>query len=276
MQVWDKHFAERTPMFQPLVHLVADLRGACWPTAEQLNAVAAQTALHSGGGCLLRFASPAGNPPPGAADYESRIHDAGMVPLRDSNWHDLFNALAWLAFPRTKAALNRAHVEELRRSQGGRAGVRNARRDALTLFDESGVLVLSNSKAVLDGIRAFDWKRLFWDQRAMLMKTTRFLIVGHGLYEKALSPYVGMTGHALLLDLSVDVEALAESALIARADALGAETLAAGIMHPRDLAPLPVLGIPGWWHANTAAEFYANKQYFRPGRRAPQAADATD
>jgi hypothetical protein len=157
MHIWDKQFAGRSPMFQPLVHLAADLQGADWPTVEKLNAIAAQTAPRSGGGHPLRFANLSANLLPGAAAYESRIHEEGVLPLRAANWHDLFNALAWLAFPHIKAALNRAHVDALRSKPGGSPGARNARRDALTLFDESGVLVLSSSNAVLERIRAFEW-----------------------------------------------------------------------------------------------------------------------
>ena len=36
---------------------------------------------------------------------------------------------------------------------------------------------------------------------------------------------------------------------------------------PRDLAPLPVLGIPGWWPTNDAPAFYDDARYFRPGRQ---------
>jgi len=36
----------------------------------------------------------------------------------------------------------------------------------------------------------------------------------------------------------------------------------------RDLAPLPVLGVPGWWAENNRGEFYDDTGYFRPGRRA--------
>ena len=266
MQIWDEQFAARSPLFAPLRSFAAAAQGAAWPTPDRLSALTKQAAVFSGGACPLQFTSAAAQSPPAAADYELRIHDAGLVPLREANWHDLFNALVWLAFPRTKAALNRAHAAELRATPGGARGARNARRDLLTLFDESGVLVLSSSGAVLEDIRAFAWKRVFWDERETLQKTTRFLVFGHGLYEKALSPYVGMSGHALLLKMPEDFEVLDESAVRVHADAVSAATLQADLMHPRDLSPLPLLGVPGWWDANSEAAFYDNTDYFRPGR----------
>lgn len=261
MQDWNRQFAERTAIFAPLRPLTEVIEGAGWPTLDQLNAMASAAAVVSGGGQPLRFSDLSGVS--GAADYEQRIHDSGVVPLREANWHDLFNALVWLTFPLTKAALNRAHVEALREQPGT---LRGRRRDALTLFDESGVVVLSNSRAVLEGIRGFDWKRVLWDERVALLATTKIMIFGHALYEKALSPYVGMTGHALLLQLPVDTITLESSASSAQADALAASALRASVMQPRDLSPLPVLGVPGWWEANGDASFYNNASYFRAGR----------
>lgn len=262
MQVWDKQFAERTPMFVPLRPLTAAIEGTSWPTLDQLNAIASDGSVVTGSGHPLRFSGL--SRVSGAADYEQRIHDEGLVPLRRANWHDLFNALVWLTFPLTKAALNRAHVEALRDQSGTR---RSRRRDALTLFDESGVVVLSRNRAALDGMRGFEWKRGFWDERDTLLATTRIMIFGHGLYEKALSPYVGMTGHALLLETPDDADSPESAALIGWADALVANVLRARISQPRDLSPLPVLGVPGWWDANGEASFYDNASYFRAGRR---------
>ncbi len=240
-------------MFAPLQPLVSDFADSNWPAPAQLTEMAHSRKVLSGGGQPLQFVHLEQQPVPSAADYERRIHETGWMPLRQCSWHDFFNALAWLTFPHTKAALNRAHVEELRSRP---AATRNRRRDALTLFDESGVVVISHSRAVLEGIRNFAWQRVFWDERERLAATTQFIIFGHALYEKALSPYVGMTGHALLLaaDEAADVDTLAARVLLTQ------------IAQPSDLAPLPVLGVPGWWAANGDADFYRNTAYFRAGR----------
>ena len=263
MQIWDAQFAARSPLFEPLRVIADTMQGTAWPAPEAFTALATAHAVVSGGGQPLRFADASGRPAPAAADYELRIHDAGVVPLRAANWHDFFNALVWLAFPQTKAALNRVHAAELRAGQGG---ARNRRRDVATLFDESGVLVLGSDRAVLERLRAFEWRRVFWDERETLLRTTRFFIFGHGLYEKALSPYVGMTGHALVLEVPAAFEGADLSVLVACADGLAAHALQVNITQPRDLSPLPVLGVPGWWDANRDAGFYDNAAYFRPRR----------
>jgi len=37
----------------------------------------------------------------------------------------------------------------------------------------------------------------------------------------------------------------------------------------RELAPVPVLGVPGWCKDNERETYYDNLDYFRPGRREP-------
>jgi hypothetical protein len=98
----------------------------------------------------------------------------------------------------------------------------------------------------------------------------RILPFGHALCEKALTPYRGMTGHALLLDVDAESLALEMPELISRVD----QRLEALVADPhsmqttRQLSPLPVLGFPGWCRENEVADYYDDTQYFRPGRRA--------
>jgi hypothetical protein len=42
----------------------------------------------------------------------------------------------------------------------------------------------------------------------------------------------------------------------------------AALATPRDLSPLPLMGIPGWCADNEDPAFYGNTRIFRPGRRA--------
>jgi acyl-coenzyme A thioesterase PaaI-like protein len=52
------------------------------------------------------------------------ISRTGEVPTRSHNWHDWFNALAWLAWPHSKEALNARHVRAIRRGEQTRATAR--------------------------------------------------------------------------------------------------------------------------------------------------------
>ena len=109
------------------------------------------------------------------------------------------------------------------------------------------------------------WKELFWRRRSELSEHMRFLIYGHGLYAKALSPYIGLTGHGVVLQCD-EVDLNASMGLIDERIA----TLLEGrdvYSKPRDLSPIPLLGIPGWHAANGNEDFYEDTSYFRPGRR---------
>jgi hypothetical protein len=40
------------------------------------------------------------------------------------------------------------------------------------------------------------------------------------------------------------------------------------VVATRELAVVPVLGVPGWCDGNAREDFYDDPDYFRPGRRA--------
>jgi hypothetical protein len=187
--------------------------------------------------------------------YERRIEACGVVPTRE-NAHDFFNAVQWIAFPQTKAAINAAHLRHLRDTP--EVSSRSVGRDVITMIDESGVLVASEDASLLALLREFRWRSLFVTRRTDVVTHMRFALVGHGLMEKALDPFIGLTAKAVLLHIS-DEESL---------DVSAARWLAndANLVATRNLAPLPLLGIPGWDRRNEDPAFYDNTDYFRAGR----------
>ena len=96
-----------------------------------------------------------------------------------------------------------------------------------------------------------------------------FYVVGHGLYEKALQPYVGMTGQGLLLAVELEFFGWPLDRRLVHLDSLLANYLAGpkNCLNTRDLCPVPLLGVPGWAEENDNAAYYDNTAYFRPGRR---------
>ena len=187
----------------------------------------------------------------GSSAYEAHIAATGRVPTRD-NAHDLINALVWLAYPLTKAALNARQAQELARD-----GVRSTRgpvRDAATLIDESGLLLAADSGACA-ALARLDWPWLFAAQRARWQQDWVPFAFGHALIEKLLEPYKGLTAAVLCLPASA-----AEGESVDRAAATWVQSAA---LAPRLLAHLPVLGIPGWWPANEDPDFYADAAVFR-------------
>lgn len=243
-----KHLAIdwRAPWLEPLRHLRPLLERDDWRQA--LSAAARDRGVTTAKGLPIAFVAA---DDAGAAAYESHIAATGRVPTR-GNAHDLFNALVWLAYPRTKAALNARQAGELARD--GVRGTRGPVRDAATLIDESGLL-LAGGEPVHEALRRFDWQWLFGAQRSRWGGDWRAFAFGHALIEKLLSPYKALTAAVVCLP--------AEAADI---DEAAAQWVSNTPLAPPLLAHLPVLGIPGWWAENEEPAFYADAAVFRMRR----------
>ncbi len=225
--------------------------------------------LQSAGGALLRFVEPLDL---GAVAYESQIFQQGAIVTR-SNPHDYFNALCWLSWPNSKIALNAAQWLSLDEPVG--ANGRSRRRDALTLLDECGVVLAYQDPADWHNLQAKDWPALFVSHRSAWGPRLQAFTLGHALCEQALKPFIGLTAKTVGFAMPAEFFSLDPVQQRQQLD----EKLAEWISQPRNLPspaslpPLPVLGIPDWWPAQTSA-FYANTAYFRTARSADSAAAA--
>ena len=235
-----------------------------FPTCDDLNALLDAREHHTASDHAVRFV--AADALPALEGYEAQVHASGEVPTRAQSWHDLFNALVWLAFPRTKRRINALHLQHLNEAAGGRRGTA---RDVLTLLDESGVLVACADESLAELLRGFQWQSLFQARRADVLAGMRFVVFGHALQEQALNPRPGITGKALFIHCSQASLSEPLPALLDRLDAGTASLLEEpGLLaSTRSLAPLPLLGIPGWDAASECDSYYDNRAVFRPGRR---------
>lgn len=253
----------RSPIFAPLEAALGRLPTDRFPTHAELTAAA--SGIVTSRGMPLRFVKPREHGERERRYYELRIAETGQVETRQANWHDLFNALAWIIFPRAKAAINAQHAAILEERGEDEARRRSPERDALTLFDEGGVVIASSSADLSRLIVAFEWKDLFWHRRNEIERGMRFFAFGHGLYEQALAPYLGMIAKTVFIPADEPFFSLPAQAQLARVDVLVAEHFAdrARFPSPKAMAPMPVLGIPGW-HPDTAIEaFYDDAEHFR-------------
>jgi len=247
-----------SPLFAPLQKWLAQLPPQ--PDSGAIAALAERHAIHTENGRQIRFVPPQAD---GLA-YECRIWESGEVETRPDNWHDFFNALVWLTFPRTKIAISASHV----RAMTPEGEARGTRRDALTHFDECGIVVLSSSPKLLELLRGFQWRTLFVEQRAEVRRAMRFIVFGHATYESLLKPFRGLTAKAVLYEVSEDWLAQPYGEQIAAVDALLAADLGSGrFQRPRDFQPLPLLGIPGVVAESEDPAYYDDAWQFRPGRR---------
>jgi hypothetical protein len=198
-------------------------------------------------------------------NYEARIFDTGVVATRPNDWHDLFNCLCWLAWPRTKATLNGLHIAEMARQNGKQ---RSKVRDAATLLDESGLILACSDMEMAQALREQDWHALFVGHQASWGRSVEPYVIGHALMQKGLAPFIGIVAKTIVIEVPSDWFHQDAASKLADLDTrLAAWVQAGGLVSPKLLPPLPVLGIPGWWPIQDAA-FYANTEHFRPRRAA--------
>lgn len=224
------------------------LGGAAWPTIEALNAQRPA--------CMpQRFVAQTPELLADGLHYEERIALTGAIATRESNWHDLFNALVWIRYPAIKRALNLRQVAEI--AVMGRRE-RSRPQCALTHFDEAGIVVRVREPAMVEAWDAHDWETLFRGHRqAWLGGDATVHVFGHALLEHALTPAKLLVGKAMVF--------LGDSG-----DALDACAAAIDGGHelndPQELRPFPLSGLPGWHDEGDAAGFYRDTPCFQPRR----------
>ncbi len=138
-------------------------------------------------------------------------------------------------------------------------------RDALTLFDECGVIVISDRPDILQALAERRWRDAFL---ADAFGTSVLVsVVGHAMLEKYLSPYKAMTANALLVQVNTEFLALSKQERPGRLDREIAELLVSGnvLNSPACLSPLPLAGVPGWWPRQEQQDgrFYMDSDVFR-------------
>ena len=268
---WNKNQLLASPLFEPLHPVIAQLATDKFPDLNDCNALLQKRlpAITTQLGQPIRLVSQQHGKLAFEAQYEPRCYLTGEVQTRANNWHDLFNTLVWMTFPRSKAAINARHYSALNNGAEQLGSQRGALRDTLTLLDESGVIVPYADEHLAKLLLDFRWSELFWQRRNELVTGTGFYIIGHGLYEKARHPYIGFTGQALLLPVAAEFFSWPLAQRLAHLDELLANHLldANHCSQTSSLSPLPLLGIPGWAVENESAAYYQNKRYFRDKRQ---------
>ena len=250
------------PAFAPFVRWWMPRRGAVVPDPALLSGWARDAALTLPGGRPLWFL-PTPSSPVSALEYERRIAATGGVATRPGNLHDACNALAWLAFPQTKAELNAIHVASAGSDTGNG---RDRRRDAATLFDESGMIVACVDATLVDLWRKHQWRAAFWDRRDVVVDRMRAVAIGHGLLAKLVAPFRGITAKALVLPLDGAVLPAEPAQLAAVLDAAAAASVSArgAAFAPEDLLALPIAALPGWDVESRGAPLFDDTAVFRP------------
>lgn len=260
-------------MFEPIRPLAERFAGfAEWPGLDDYQRLLDEHApIRTQHGAALKIVPQEGHPGHFEQHYAPRIYLSGEIQTRTRNWHDFFQLLTWFIFPRTKAVINAIHIPRAKeRIEAGEAlGRRTPVENMLSLFDEGGAVIVASDPSLLQLIRDFRWKELFWQRRAELADKLDCVTFGHAMYEKGMAPYLGMTANTILIEADSGYFSLDRAGRLAWIDARLAAIFARGELYqkPKDLQPFPILGMPGWDPANGEEAYYDNTDYFRSGRR---------
>lgn len=190
----------------------------------------------------------------GALAYEKRVYE-GEIPTRDIA-HDWYNGQVWLKFPQAKRFINQKHVADSSSRHVQSANGRSRLRDALTLFDESGALLLTTNQRLSGALLEHDWSALFELDRDTWAARARVLVFGHGLLDALHKPHKGLCAKAIPVcvpDLNLVAEQLQTLVLNA----------VQGIVDPANLSPLPVMGVPGWFSESDSPGYYNDASIYR-------------
>lgn len=260
MDEWHHDVRLADPYWRDFAEPLSRLKQGAFPDDGQLSQLLPDSA-RSRPGHPIRFVASRQIP---GVNYELHIHDTGQVSTRENSWHDLFNALAWARFPTLKSAINAAHVQAM--ASGCEPG-RGKRRDALTLFDECGVIIMSTDSDMLGLLAAREWQSVFRLHREDWGRSIHVFIFGHAMLEKFLDPYKSMTANALLVHTPGCVSEMSRDQWLNSLDYALASELDSGTLleSSGDLSPLPLMGIPGWWRSGEQdRDFYGDQSVFRP------------
>ena len=267
---WDPLFLTRSPIFEPLRSAgISFSKLGNWPGLDDYANVLEGKGLTNARDLPLRFVAQGVKSGKLEDKYEARIYLKGEVQVRSDNWHDLLNVLVWLSFPKSKAALNCRHFLALEEMISVGRQNRGPTQDALTLFDEGGVIVACGDSRLAQLLVNFKWKELFWVNREAVISSMKFFLFGHAIYEKALQPFTGVTGRAVIFPVAANFFSLGLKNQLQLLD----QKLADFLSNPEhfnrtaDLAPVPVLGVPGWNIENERESYYENEAYFRTKRK---------
>lgn len=273
-QKWDPDFASFSPIFSPLnvwAKQFSHFKNG-WPGLDDYQTLlsALPEPIVTQSGQTLKIVKQDGKPGHFSEHYAPRIYLSGEIQTRTENWHDFFQFITWFMFPKTKAVINSIHIPaaqsriEKQTDLGRRSPVENM----LSLFDEGGAVILCSDNSLLQLIRDFKWKELFWQRRDELASKLKLITFGHAMYEKGLAPYVGMTANCILLDVDENLLTQTNQQQLDWIDTELSSLFLKGkpYQKPKDLSPFPLLGLPGWDKNNESESYYDNVNYFRSGR----------
>lgn len=214
-QIWNAEFLRHEPLFTPFEPFCASLREPNWPCCDTLTELVERQRFRAAAELApLRFVEKPKKPRRQKRRhldlrelYDGSIALRGQVPCLHASYHDLLNAIVFAAFPRSKRALHARQYSALERwvpkGEHTLPGKRTREQDALTIFDEGGVVLL-----MTDAFRKL-WERSTerqvisaWSPASGVLP----LLFGHALLEHLLEGHRSLRASGVVLSIDVSFE----------------------------------------------------------------------
>jgi hypothetical protein len=227
-----------------------------WPARGALDRMHARAALAAGVPPLTfaphvkRRRTRRGPPVELESLYDGSIALRHAVPTREADWHDLFNALVFTSFPRSKHALHLRQFEQQRTRIGAGdrrlANARTREQDTLTLLDEGGCIVAGQG-ALLAELSALSFEAL---PSALDAGVARGALAvapfGHALFEHVIARYACPSSFAVFVEARELPRERA--ALVAAIDSAFASVLGSAerLQSPAELRRLDLATLTAW------------------------------
>ena len=173
--------------------------------------------------------------------------------------------------------LNYYHMLEI--AKQGISERRGRVRDTITVFDENGAVLVTSDANIGEALVSFNWQaslvkpRAKWDNPTQPDNSAQaaVYIFGHALLEQLVHPRKPLCAHSIVIHVAQEFFTLSLAERMSHLDDKVAEymdtLLSNDDVKPRQLAPLPILGVPHFWAENADTDFYEDSYVFRSGRR---------
>jgi Protein of unknown function (DUF3025) len=203
-QTWNVEFLTTSPILTPFSPLLKAWRTRPeWPSLDEFTQFAdEQRLLRAPAASPIRFAPAEPKRTRSRRDavlelsrlYDGRIALRSEVSCLEHSYHDLFNVLAWAAFPNAKRALHQRQFRALEQwLPPGASRLPNRRtreQDALTVFDEGGSVLVTSLP---------DLEKRETPLRLVPGPDIAFVVFGHALMEHVAYGRERVRSAALLL-----------------------------------------------------------------------------
>lgn len=204
-QIWEANFLAGHPLFRPFERIAEPLRAEEFPSASDYTRLCeGERVRRTPDLAPLTFVKMEKKPRRQRRSevrleglYDGSIALRGEVFCLEASYHDLLNAVVFAAFPRSKRTLHARQFAALERWADVTAarlpGKRTREQDALTIFDEGGVVLAMSDEAHEAWQKSRTQTQLVPESDDIIA-----LLFGHALLEHLLEGHLAIRASAVV------------------------------------------------------------------------------